>query len=579
MVAMLKRFMRYYRPYKGLFVLDMLCALFLAGADLVFPAATRRVIDVVVPAKDWSALGWMAAGLLLLFFLRAAFEFVVGYWGHVLGVNIQRDMRRDIFGHLQTLDHKFFDDTKTGQIMSRIVSDLFELAEISHHAPEDLLVATVRILGAFAVMLAIEWRLALVACAALPFMIVYALRYRTRLLDSFRKSRERQAAINERVEESISGIRVVKSFTNEGYEIDRFAEGNESFRETRVETVRRLGFFYSGLGLLGNVALVVVLAAGGAFAISGAVSLGSYVAFALFVTQFLQPISVLMRFFEMYQDGAAGFRRFLEIMDRAPQVTDAPGATPLGEVRGGIEFRNVGFRYAEGQERVLHAVDLSVPAGETVAVVGPSGAGKTTLCSLIPRFYEVEEGAVMVDGRDVRDVTLESLRRAVGVVQQDTFLFAGTVRENIAYGRQGATEEEVVEAARAAAADDFIRDLPRGYDTVVGERGVKLSGGQKQRVAIARMFLKNPPILILDEATSSLDARSEETIRASIERLSRGRTTFIIAHRLATIRHAKRIVVLTEDGIAEEGTHDELIARRGAYFDLYNAQVESLLIG
>jgi ATP-binding cassette subfamily B protein len=597
---MLRRFLRYYRPYKGLFILDMACALLLAGADLVFPAATRRVIDVIVPSRDWKALAWVAGGLLGLFLLRAVFEFVVGYWGHVLGVNIQRDMRRDIFGHLQTLDHKFFDDTKTGQIMSRIVSDLFELAEISHHAPEDLLVATVRILGAFAVMVSIEWRLALIACAALPFMVFYALRYRTKLLQSFRKSRERQAAINERVEESISGIRVVKSFTNEGYEVGRFAEGNESFRDTRVETVRRLGFFYSGLGLLGNLALVVVLGAGGAFAIAGTVSLGSYVAFALFVTQFLQPIGVLMRFFEMYQDGTAGFRRFLEIMDRKPEVADAPGAYALGAValggngagggiagradggatvRGDIEFRNVGFRYAEGQERVLHKVDLHVAAGETVAIVGPSGAGKTTLCSLVPRFYEVEEGAVLVDGHDVRSLTLESLRRAVGVVQQDTFLFAGTVRENIAYGRLDASEGELVAAARAAAADGFIRDLPQGYDTIVGERGVKLSGGQKQRVAIARMFLKNPPILILDEATSSLDARSEEVIRASIERLSQGRTTFIIAHRLATIRHARRIIVLTEEGIAEEGSHDDLIARRGAYFGLYNAQVESLLIG
>ncbi len=584
MGAMLKRFMRYYRPYRGLFILDMSCALFLAAADLVFPAATRTVIDVIVPDKDWTMLTWMAAGLMALFILRALFEFIVGYWGHVLGVNIQRDLRRDLFGHLQTLDHKFFDDTKTGQIMSRIVSDLFELAEISHHAPEDLLVATVRILGAFAVMVSIEWRLALIACAALPFMAFYALRYRTKLLQSFRKSREKQAAINEVVEESISGIRVVKSFTNELYETERFAEGNEDFRQTRVETVRRLGFFYSGLGLLGNTALVVVLAAGGAFTISGKVSLGSYVAFALFVTQFLQPISVLMRFFEMYQDGAAGFRRFLEVMDRKPQVADAPGAASLGDatgdgVKGEIEFRNVGFRYAEGQERVLHAVNLRVAAGETVAIVGPSGAGKTTLCSLVPRFYEIEEGEVLVDGRDVRSLTLASLRRAVGVVQQDTFLFGGSVRENIAYGRQGATEAEIVEAAAAAAADTFIRDLPQGYDTVVGERGVKLSGGQKQRVAIARMFLKNPPILILDEATSSLDARSEEVIRTSIERLSQGRTTFIIAHRLATIRHAKRIIVLTEDGIAEEGSHDALIARKGAYWGLYNAQVESLLIG
>ncbi len=599
---MLKRFVSYYRPYRGLLALDLACALALALTDLVFPAATRRVIDVLVPAGDPGGLLRFALLLALLYAVRAGLEYVVGFWGHVLGVNIQRDMRRDIFRHLQTMDLRFFDDTKTGQIMSRIVGDLFDLAEISHHLPEDLVVASVRLAGSVVVMALIEWRLALIVFAVVPVLALFSWRFRGRFRAAFRRNKETMAAINERIEESVSGVRVVRAFGNEDYESRLFDEGNERFRESRVRSVRHIGVFNSGVGLLSNLGLVVVLAAGGMVALDGGISLGSYTAFALFVSRFFQPLDVLVRSMEMFQEGAAGFRRFLEIMDTRPSIADAPGAIDLGsgsggraasggaapgdaasgevrgEVRGEVAFTDVGFRYGDGRERVLHRVNLRVAAGETVAIVGPSGAGKTTLCSLIPRFYEIEEGSITVDGVDIRQATLASLRAAVGLVQQDVFLFSGTVRENIAYGRLDASEAEIEAAAGAASALDFIRGLPQGFDTLVGERGVKLSGGQKQRVAIARMFLKDPPILILDEATSSLDTMSELAIRESLERLSRGRTTFIIAHRLATVRHAERILVLTEDGIVEQGNHDQLVAAHGAYWRLYNAQVESLLV-
>jgi ATP-binding cassette subfamily B protein len=578
-MKMLRRFTHYYGPYKGLLTLDLCCALALALADLVFPVATGRVVDIIVPSGNLSALGRFSLLLLLLYAVRAALEFIVGYYGHVLGVNIQRDMRGDIYRHLHTLDTRFFDDTKTGQIMSRIVSDLFDLAEISHHLPEDLLMASVRLAGSLTMMLLIEWRLALVVFAVVPVMFAFSYSFRRRFKKAFRANKEAMAVINERIEESVSGVRVVRAFGNEGFETQRFETDNQLFRDARVRSVRLIGYFSSGVGFLSNFGLALVLAGGGYAAIKGSISIGNYIAFALFVSRFFQPLETLVRSMEMFQEGAAGFGRFIEIMDTVPSIQDGPDAQDLGTVSGEVEFADVGFRYGEGRERVLHRVNLRVAAGETVAIVGPSGAGKTTLCSLIPRFYEIEEGSITVDGMDIRRVTLASLRSAVGLVQQDVFLFSGTVRDNIAYGRLDADGAAIEAAAEAANALDFIRGLPQGFDTLVGERGVKLSGGQKQRIAIARMFLKDPPILILDEATSSLDTLSELAIRQSLEDLSRGRTTFIIAHRLATIRHAARILVLTEEGIVEEGTHDELVKARGVYWSLYNAQVESLLVG
>jgi ATP-binding cassette, subfamily B, bacterial len=575
---MLKRFLTFYRPYRWLLLLDLASAFCLGLADLVFPAATRHVVDVLVPGGDLPGLARFAVMLVLLYAGRAALEFVVGYFGHVLGINIQHDLRGAIYRHLHTLDTRFFDDTKTGQIMSRIVSDLFELAEISHHLPEDLLSASVRLAGSLAVMLAIDWRLALTVFAIVPVLAAFSSTFRGKFRKAFKQNKETVAVINERIEESVSGVRVVRAFGNEDFELARFDEGNEQFRISRIQSVWHIGVFSTGVSFLSNLGLVVVLVAGGFASLRGAISLGSYVAFALYVSRFFQPIEILVRSMEMFQEGAAGFRRFLEIVDTKPDIVDAPDATELAGVRGDVEFSGVGFRYGEGLERVLEHVDLRVPAGETVAIVGPSGAGKTTLCALIPRFYEIEEGSIKVDGLDIRKASISSLRKAVGLVQQDVFLFSGSVRDNIAYGRLGASDAEIESAARSANALGFIKDLPQGFDTPVGERGVKLSGGQKQRIAIARMFLKDPRILILDEATSSLDTISELAIRESLERLSKGRTTFIIAHRLATIRHAERILVLTEEGIVEQGRHDDLVASGGVYRQLYDAQVESLLV-
>jgi len=417
-----------------------------------------------------------------------------------------------------------------------------------------------------------------VVFAIVPVMFLFSSTFRERFHRAFRRNKETMAVINEHIEESVSGVRVVRAFANEDHESRRFDEGNETFRRSRIESVRHIGKFNAGVGLLSNWGLALVLGAGGYAVLRGAISAGGYVAFALYVSRFFQPLDTLVRSMENFQEGAAGFGRFLEIMDTKPAIVDSDDAVPLASVRGDVRFTDVGFRYGDGKERVLHRVNIHVTAGETVAIVGPSGAGKTTLCSLIPRFYEIEEGSIEVDGLDIRRATIASLRAAVGLVQQDVFLFSGSVRDNIAYGRLDASDEDVERAAAAANALDFVRSLPQGFDTLVGERGVKLSGGQKQRIAIARMFLKDPPILILDEATSSLDTMSELAIRESLDSLSKGRTTFIIAHRLATVRHAKRILVLTDEGIVEEGCHDELVARKGVYWRLYNAQVESLLV-
>jgi ATP-binding cassette, subfamily B, bacterial len=468
---MLKRFLAYYRPYRWLLFLDLASALCLGLADLVFPAATGRVVDVLVPGGDLPGLARFAVLLVLLYAVRAALEFVVGYFGHVLGINIQRDLRGDIYRHLHTLDTRFFDDTKTGQIMSRIVGDLFELAEISHHLPEDLLSAGVRLVGSLVVMLAIDWRLALTVFTIVPVLAAFSATFRGKFRKAFRQNKEAVAVINERIEESVSGVRVVRAFGNEEFELARFDEGNEQFRVSRIQSVWHIGVFSTGVSFLSNLGLVVVLVAGGFASLRGVISLGSYVAFALYVSRFFHPIEILVRSMEMFQEGAAGFRRFLEIVDTRPDIIDAPDATELASVRGDVEFSGVGFRYGEGLERVLEHVDIRVHAGETVAIVGPSGAGKTTLCALIPRFYEIEEGSITVDGLDIRKATISSLRRAVGLVQQDVFLFSGSVRDNIAYGRLGAGDAEIEAAARSANALEFIRTCRRASTRRSGSAG------------------------------------------------------------------------------------------------------------
>lgn len=569
---MIKEFIRYYRPHKKLFFIDLLCAFLISASDLVFPMVTRRFINDFIPNRDLAMIIRFGFILLVLYGVRYLLDYVVGYWGHVLGVRMEYDMRRDMFNQLQRMSFSYYDDTKTGQIMSRLVNDLNEISELAHHGPEDLFISTIMLSGSFVLLLGINVPLTLIVFSVIPFLVWFTMSFNRRMRQSFQDLRVSLGEINANLEDAISGIRVVKSFTNEEFEKERFDYGNNQFKVLRGKSVRYLGIFGGGISFFANLLNLMALVFGGYFVYLGQIDIADLAAFILFMGLMISPVRRLAQFAELFQRGMAGFRRFSEVMALSPEIEDKPDAIPLTDVKGEVTFRDVTFKYKDNQEQVLANVNLNVGAGETIALVGPSGAGKTTLCSLIPRFYEVASGQILVDGQNIQDVTLESLRSNIGIVQQDVFLFSGSILENIAYGKLDATREEVIEAARLANAHDFIMDTPNGYDTNIGERGVKLSGGQKQRISIARMFLKNPAILILDEATSSLDNQSERIIQQSIERLARGRTTFIIAHRLATIRNAKRIVVLVPGGIAEEGTHDELIHKEGVYADLYQTQ-------
>lgn len=570
---MIKKFIKYYKPHLGLFILDMFCALLISGTDLVYPMVTRNLINNVIPDRNIQLIFKIGIIMLILYGVRMLLEYIVGYYGHVLGVRMEYDMRKQMFSHVQTLPFKYFDNTKTGHIMSRMVGDLNEISEMAHHGPEDLFISTIMIIGSFIILLSINVKLTFITFIILPFMLYFAVHYNSKMRRNFKAMRESLADINGRLEDSISGIRVVKSFTNEEFEEDKFDDGNDNFKRLRTISVRYIGVFGSGVNFFSNLSTLVTLVAGGYFAAMGEISYGDLVAYLIYINQFLQPVKRLANFIEQYQRGMAGFKRFTEVMEIEPDIIDGENAVNIENVKGEVEFSDVAFSYDE-KNSVLSGIDLMVRQGETVAVVGPSGAGKTTLCNLIPRFYEIDRGSIRVDGQDIRDVTIKSLRQNIGIVQQDVFLFSGTIKENISYGNLDASEGEIIKSAKAANAHDFIMDLPDGYETYIGERGVKLSGGQKQRISIARMFLKNPPILILDEATSSLDNQSEAVIQKSIEELSKDRTTFIIAHRLATIKNAKRIVVLTENGIEEEGTHRELISKSGVYHALYSSQFE-----
>ncbi|MDF2672495.1 MAG: transporter ATP-binding protein [Clostridiales bacterium] len=570
---MIKKFIKYYKPHLGLFILDMFCALLISGTDLVYPMVTRSLINDIIPDKNVQLIFTIGFFMLILYGIRMLMEYIVGYYGHVLGVRMEYDMRKEMFSHVQDLPFKYFDNTKTGHIMSRMVNDLNEISEMAHHGPEDLFISTVMIIGSFILLLNINVKLTLITFLVLPFMMYFAMHYNSKMRRNFKQIRESLADINGRLEDSISGIRVVKSFTNEEYEEYKFDDGNDNFKKLRTISVRFIGIFGSGINFFSNLSTLVTLVAGGYFAAKGEISYGDLVAYLIYINQFLQPVKRLANFIEQFQRGMAGFRRFTEVMEIQPDIVDSQEAIGIENVKGEVEFKDVAFSYDE-KSSVLSGIDLKVIPGETVAIVGPSGAGKTTLCSLIPRFYEIDNGSIKVDGRDIREITIKSLRKNIGIVQQDVFLFSGTIKENIAYGNLDASDLEILESSKAANAHDFIMDLPEGYDTYIGERGVKLSGGQKQRLSIARMFLKNPPILILDEATSSLDNQSEAVIQKSIEKLSKDRTTFIIAHRLATIKNAKRIIVLTENGIEEQGTHKELIAKNGVYHALYSSQFE-----
>ena len=575
----IRRFLPYYKKYRGTMAIDMLCAALTTVCELVLPMIVREITGAA-SSENLEALTWelilISGGIYV--FLRivdTAANYYMTSIGHIMGTRIETDMRRDLFSHLQKLSFTYFDNTKVGTLMSRITSDLFDVTEFAHHCPEEFFIAGVKIIGSFILLCTINVPLTLIVFSVVPIILFASVYFRRRMRNNFRESRQQIGELNSQIEDSLLGIRVTKSFAKEALEEEKFAKGNCEYFRIKEERYRIMGSFHSATRLFDGIMYIVVVCAGAIFMMDHGISYlptitpADYVAYLMFVTTLLTSIRRIVEFSEQFQQGISGIERFVEIMDTAPEITDAQNATDLEDVRGTVEFCDVSFRYETETKNVLTHLDLKVAPGENVALVGPSGGGKTTLCSLIPRFYETTGGEIRIDGKDIRQVTLHSLRDCIGVVAQDVYLFSGSVRENIAYGKDGATDAEIEEAARLAGAHDFIAALPNGYDTYVGERGVKLSGGQKQRISIARLFLKNPPILILDEATSALDNESERLVQQSLEQLAKGRTTFTIAHRLTTVRRADRILVLTENGIEESGTHDELIEKNGIYADLY----------
>ncbi|MGV8937009.1 MAG: ABC transporter ATP-binding protein [Allorhizobium sp.] len=568
---MLRRFFAYYRPYRGLFILDFGCAVVTGLLELGFPMAVKLFVDELLPSNDWTLIVAASAALLAIYIVNTGLMAAVTYWGHMLGINIETDMRRMAFSHIQKLSFRYFDNHKTGQLVGRLTKDLEEIGEVAHHGPEDLFIAIMTFIGAFLLMLSVNPQLAMLTAIVVPLTGWVTSRYGGRMTDNFRVLFGRVGDFNTRIEENVGGMRVVQAFANEEHERGLFETDNQNYRRTKLAAYKIMAASTSLSYMSMRLIQMIVMIAGAYFVLNGTLSNGGFVGFLLLVGVFFRPVEKINSVIETYPKGIAGFRRFTELMDTAPDIADAADAIEAPVLKGEIRYDGVGFGYAN-ERTVLRHIDLVIPAGETVAFVGPSGAGKTTLCSLLPRFYDVSSGAITIDGIDIRNMKLASLRSQIGIVQQDVFLFAGSVRENIAYGRLDASDADILEAARRAKLDGVIAAMPEGLDTVIGERGVKLSGGQKQRLAIARMFLKNPPILILDEATSALDSETERAIQQSLADLSRGRTTLIIAHRLATIRDAARIVVVDETGIAEMGAHQELMAAKGPYSRLYDAQ-------
>lgn len=560
----LSLFLSYYKPHRKLLLLDLLCALGISLIDLAFPMATRHALQVMLPQGLFWQFYLLIGSFVLLYLLRTLMQFVITYWGHLLGARMEADMRGDLFSHLQKLSHRFYDGTRTGQLMSRVVNDLFEISELAHHGPEDLFISILMLAGSFIALMSIQWRLAIVLFTAIPLILAFVLLQRRNMSKASKEVKQKTGVLNAQLENSISGIRVAKAFTNEEFEIEKFGEDNNAFRNAKRGFYHAMAVFHSVMNAMTGILNVIVIGVGGLLIQRQLMSFADLVAFTLYVGAFLSPIQKLANFVEQYSAGMAGFTRFAELMALEPEIVDAPDAVTLGDVKGDIKFEDVSFAYKEGQT-ILNNISLDIPAGSTLALVGPSGGGKTTLCHLIPRFYDVISGRITLDGIDIAKIKLSSLRASIGIVQQDVFLFAGSIYDNIRYGRIDASEEEVIAAARQAEIHDFITGLADGYLTEVGERGIQLSGGQKQRVSIARIFLKNPPVLILDEATSALDTETESRIQASLDRLSAGRTTLVIAHRLTTVRHADSIVVIDEEGIRERGTHAELLARGGTY--------------
>lgn len=577
-MSVLKKFIKYYKPYRFVFWMDMFCALVVSAVDLAFPQIlnwlTRglftRGAQIILPV-----LPWMAGGLLCMYFIRFLGRYYITYQGHVMGARMESDMRQDLFDQFQRLSFSYYDRNNTGEMMSKLVSDLFDISELAHHGPENIFISLLKIIGSFALLLWINVPMTLILAAVTLVMLLFCIVQNKKMRAVFMDNRRKIAGVNSQVQDSLSGIRVVKSFANEGLERQKFEKSNLQFLDSKERNYRRMGSYHAGNNFFQGILFTTVLVSGGFFVARGDILPTDLAVYALYINIFINPIDVLIEFTEMFQKGYSGFQRFLEVMETQPEIVDTPGAKELTEVRGDIDYKNVSFCY-DDSGNVLDNINIHIDAGKTVALVGPSGGGKTTLCSLLPRFYDVTAGAVSVDRKDVRGLTLKSLRNAIGIVQQDVYMFSGTIRDNIAYGKPDATMEEIVEAAKNANIHDFISGLPDGYETDVGERGTRLSGGQKQRISIARVFLKNPKILILDEATSALDNESEQHIQQSLEHLAKNRTTIVIAHRLSTIRNADEILVLDDDGIQERGSHRTLLAKNGIYAKYYNMQFEGL---
>lgn len=572
----IKKFFSYYKPYKRLFFADMACAVVVSAITLAIPLFIRYITKNLLEADSPDALSqiYMMGGVMLaLVALYTACHAFVDYQGHMMGALMEGDMRNELFEHYQKLSFNFYDEHRTGQLMTRISNDSFDLAELYHHGPEDIVISLLNFIGAFAILISINVKLAVIALVFLPIMGIYGFYFSKRMHTALRKSKDRIGDINAQVEDTLSGIRVVKSFTNEEIEKKKFAYENHRFVESRRDGYKSEAYFYNGLITFTQLMTVAIVIFGAASIVKGSLDLADLLTFLLYIGILIEPIQRLGNFTRLYQEGITGFERFMEILEVEPDIKDAPDAIEVTDVHGNIEFKNVSFKYQEDYDHVLKDLSLNIKVGEYVALVGPSGVGKTTLCSLIPRFYEVNKGQILIDGRNICGMTMRSLRKNIGIVQQDIYLFAGTVMENIRYGKLDASEEEIIAAAKKANAHNFIMALPNGYATDIGQRGVKLSGGQKQRLSVARVFLKDPPIIIFDEATSALDNESEKAVQDSLEKLTVNRTTLVIAHRLSTVRHAQRILVLTDNGIDEQGTHDELIALNGTYANLYNMQL------
>ena len=577
-MATIKKFIQYYKPYKGVFFLDMFCALLVSAIDLAFPQILSWMTkDLFLQSADsiFRALPWIGIGLLVMYLIRYAGRFYITYQGHVMGARMESNMRQDLFDQYQKLSFSYYDRNNTGEMMSKLVSDLFDISELAHHGPENIFISLLKIIGSFVLLLCIHVPMTLILAAVTLGMLLFSAWQNQKMREVFMDNRKKIATVNASLQDSLAGIRVVKSFANEELEHEKFSRSNLQFLRSNERNYKRMGIFHAGNNFFQGILYLTVLVSGGYFVASGTLNPADLAVYALYIGIFINPIEVLVEFTEMFQKGYSGFKRFLEVVETQPEITDSPNAKPMEKVDGVIDFHNVSFSYEKG-EPILDKIQIHIDAGKTVALVGPSGGGKTTLCSLLPRFYDVTEGQITIDGTDIRDITLKSLRSHIGIVQQDVYMFGGSIKENIAYGKPDATMDEIIEAAKRANIHDFVTSLPDGYDTFVGERGTRLSGGQKQRISIARVFLKDPRILILDEATSALDNESERHIQQSLEELAKDRTTIVIAHRLSTIRNADEIIVISDDGIIERGSHGELMKENGLYARYYNMQFEGL---